>query len=351
MTTKRDTSTPLRKADHIDINFNQDVQSGLTNGLENYAFLHQALPEVNLSDVDLRQTLFSKTLSAPFLISSMTGGTEDTGKYNRLFASVAQETGIAFGVGSQRAALEQPSLETTFQIRKFAPDILLFANLGAVQLNLGYGVDACKRVVDMIEADALILHLNPLQEALQPEGNTQFRGLLAKIEDVCKTLPVPVVIKEVGWGISGRVAKMLADVGVKVIDVAGAGGTSWSQVEMYRNIDSDKASIAANFHGWGIPTADSIRYVRENAPNMLIFASGGLSNGIEVAKCLALGAKLGGMAGPLLMAAKISDEKLLSRIRGIIEEIRLCLFVTGKSTLVEFDESVLVSKKAISHHG
>lgn len=341
MKEKRDTLTSQRKADHLKINLEKDVQSGISNGLESFHFLHQALPEINLDDVNLTCEIFGKRLNAPILISSMTGGTGAAGNFNQLWASAAQEFGIAMGVGSQRAALEDPSYMTSFQVRKAAPDILLFANLGAVQLNYGYGIDACKRAVDMIEADALFLHLNPLQEALQPDGDTQFGGLLKKIEAVCKALPVPVIVKEVGWGISGNTAKKLAEAGISGIDTSGAGGTSWSQVEKYRSASALKRSIAADFRDWGIPTAKTIQMVRQSAPNMLIFASGGLTNGIEVAKCLALGARLGGMAGPFLRAANQGQDNLFDFVRKTIEEIRLCLFLTGKSNLESFDQSVL----------
>lgn len=342
---KKDTSTTSRKADHIQINLDNDIQSDLATGLEKLHFIHQALPEIDLDDVEISQQLFGKHLTAPILISSMTGGTQNAAELNRILASAANETGIAIGLGSQRAAIENPSLENTFKVRQYAPNALLLANLGAVQLNMGYGIEECQKAVDMIEADGLILHLNPLQEALQPEGDTKFMGLLKKIGDVCKALPVPIIIKEVGWGISGQVARMLAEAGVTAIDVAGAGGTSWSQVEMYRNLDPYLAKIAGNFRDWGIPTVDSIRMVKQNAPNMQIFASGGLSNGIDIAKCLALGASLGGVAGPFLRAADVSYEHLVNTIQAISREIRICLFATGKSNLKKFDNSVLIEGK------
>jgi isopentenyl-diphosphate delta-isomerase len=240
--------TETRKADHIRINLEEDVRSGLTTGLEHYRFVHQALPELNLAEVDTRVTLFGKTLNAPLLISSMTGGTDRAGELNRTLAVAAQQAGIAMGLGSQRAALEDPALAHTFQVRAVAPDILLFANLGAVQLNYGYTVDHCRRAVDMIEADALVLHLNALQEAVQPEGDANFSGLLKKIEAVCHALPVPVIAKEVGWGISREAAFDLTLAGVAAIDVAGAGGTSWSQVEMHRAKTESQKRVAAGYN-------------------------------------------------------------------------------------------------------
>ena len=192
------TQTSSRKADHIRINLDEDVRSGLTTGLEHFQFTHQALPELNLQDIDLNSVVFNCQLNAPILISSMTGGTDQAGRINRRLAEAAQETGIALGLGSQRAAIENPDLQSTFQVRQFAPDVLLFANLGAVQLNYGYSYKECQAAVDMIDADALILHLNPLQEAVQPEGDGNFAGLLRKIEAVCENLTVPIIVKEVG---------------------------------------------------------------------------------------------------------------------------------------------------------
>lgn len=327
--------TPLteRKADHIRINLEEDVRSRISTGLEKYRFEHQALPEINLEDVDTRVQVFGKTLGAPILISSMTGGTEEAARVNRHLAEAAQAMGVAMGVGSQRVALEHPERATTFQVRSWAPDILLFANLGAVQLNYGYTVDHCRRAVDMIQADGLILHLNPLQEALQPEGETRFAGLLRKIEAVCRALEVPVIVKEVGWGISGRVARMLADAGVAAIDVAGAGGTSWSQVEMHRAPDDWHARLAAVFVDWGIPTAESLVQVREAVPHLPVFASGGLRTGVDLAKVLALGATLGGFAGPLLRAAVHSAEAVLKELRLLHAQLRVAMFAVGARNL------------------
>ena len=319
-----------RKADHIKINLEQDVRSTLTTGLENYHFVHEALPELDLERIDPSLSLFGVKLAAPILISSMTGGTEEAGEINRRLAEAAQEVGIAMGVGSQRAALEHPGQIPTFSItRKVAPDILLFANLGAVQLNYGYGVDECRRAVDMIAADALILHLNPLQEAVQDAGDINFAGLAKKIEFVCKKLEVPVIAKEVGWGISERTAKLLANCGVAAIDVAGAGGTSWSQVEMHRAPDEFTRKLAATFVGWGISTAESILNVKRVLPDMTIFASGGLKDGLDIAKTVALGASLGGMAGQFLKAAAISTEKTVEMIRLTRRQIKVTMFAAG----------------------
>ena len=322
-----------RKADHIKINLEKDVRSGLTTGLENYHFIHEALPELDLETVDTSLGLFDKQLAAPILISSMTGGTSDAETINLRLAEAAQEMKIAMGVGSQRAAIEHPEQTKTFQVRRVAPEILLFANLGAVQLNYGYGIDQCRRAVDMIEADALIFHFNPLQEAVQDAGDTDFAGLAKKVEEVCRKLEVPVIAKEVGWGISERTAKLFADCGVSAIDVAGAGGTSWSQVEMHRAPDEFTRELAATFVGWGIPTTDSILNVKKAAPEMTIFASGGLKDGLDIAKCIALGATLGGMAGKFLKAAAVSTKSAVQMMKLTKKQIEVTMFATGVGTL------------------
>ncbi len=323
------TQTSSRKSDHIRINLEEDVSSGLTTGLERWRFPNQALPELDLQDIRTDQVFLKKSISAPLLISSMTGGTESATQINQRLAEAAQHNGIAMGVGSQRAAIEDPKLASSFAIRKFAPDILLFANLGAVQLNYGYDLEQCTRAVEMIAADALVLHLNALQEALQPEGDTNFTNLLQKISEVASKLPVPVIVKEVGWGISGDTARRLVEVGVAVIDVAGAGGTSWSQVELHRAEDEQARRIAATFIDWGIPTADAIIDVRKSLPDIPIIASGGLRNGLDAAKCIALGADCTAMAGPYLRSAAQSPEALQSTIEGIIRELKVTMFACG----------------------
>lgn len=343
---KKDTQISHRKYEHIKINLEKDVASALSNGLEQVHLKHQALPEIALDKVDLGQILFGKTQRVPVLVSSMTGGTEEAARLNQILATAAQETGLAMGIGSQRAALKDPSLASTFRVRQYAPDILLFANLGAVQLNYGYGVDECRQAVEMIEADALILHLNPLQEALQPEGDTNFSHLADKIAQVKKRLAVPLIVKEVGWGISEQTARLLIEAGVDAIDVAGAGGTSWSQVEMHRIADPFKARTAGIFAGWGIPTADSILNVRKVDPQIPILASGGLRTGIDIVKCLALGASLGGMAGIFLKAADDSLETAVQTMQMIVDQIRIAMFAAGAARLQDLTPAKLSRVKA-----
>ncbi|MCB2180145.1 type 2 isopentenyl-diphosphate Delta-isomerase [bacterium] len=340
------TKTTSRKADHIRINLEEEVSSNLSTGLENFHFIHEALPDLNLNEIEIFQTLFQKKLTAPILISSMTGGTEEAKRINQNLAIAAQKAGIAMGVGSQRAAIENPTIADTFNIRPYAPDILLFANLGAVQLNYGYTVDECQKAVEMIQADALILHLNALQEAVQPEGDTNFKGLLTKIEQVCKTLPVPVIAKEVGWGISASTARRLVNAGVSAIDVAGAGGTSWSQVEMYRAKTEAQRRLAAAFINWGIPTAESIQMIKKELPDLPIIASGGIKSGIDIAKSIALGAKMGGMAGKFLKAAAQSTETVSVEIELLTKEIKACMFGAGIGNLEELKNAKLVYRSA-----
>lgn len=335
-------STESRKVDHIRINLEKDVQfPRLTTGLECYRFMHQAVPEINLSDVDTRVNLLGKTISAPIVISSMTGGTEVARRINRNLAEAAQAHGIAMGLGSQRAAVEKPELAHTYQVRDLAPDILLFANLGAVQLNYRYGPEQCQRAVDMVGADALILHFNVLQEAVQPEGDTNFAGLLGKVEEICRSLKVPVIAKEVGWGFSTRNVLDLAKVGVAAIDVAGSGGTSWSEVEYHRAPTAFYARVAASFADWGIPTSDAIHYAVKGAPSAQIIASGGLRDGIDIAKCIALGARAGGIAGPFLKAADQSVEAVDQLIRELTAQLRIAMLCTGAQSIEELQQTPL----------
>jgi len=319
-----------RKDDHLRICTEEDVSGrGITTGLGRYRLRHCALPELRLDEIDLRAQFLGKTLTYPLLISSMTGGTRQARQINHNLAQAAQALGIAMGVGSQRAAIERQRLEHTYQVRDVAPDILLLANLGAVQLNYGYGVDECRRAVDMIQADALILHLNPLQEALQPHGNTDFTGLLTKIAALCRSLDAPVIIKEVGWGISESVAAQLAQVGVAAFDVAGAGGTSWSEVEKHRARSDWQRRVASHFAAWGLPTADAILQVRQGAPGVPIIASGGIEEGPQAATALALGAHIVGLARPLVAPAKVSSQAVQDELRVLIEGLRIAMFAAG----------------------
>ena len=324
-----------RKKDHIAINLDQEVKSAQTTGLERYQLLHCALPELSLAEVDTASNFFKNKLSYPILISSMTGGTKEAEKINKNLATCAQSFQLAMGMGSQRVGLENDASMQTFKVRQYAPDILLFANLGAVQLNYSYTIEHCKKVVDAISADALILHLNPLQEALMEDGDTDFTGLLQKIEGLTKKLPVPVIIKEVGWGISLEVAKQLINAGVQAIDVAGAGGTSWSEVEKHRSSQEYLKETAGAFKNWGLPTADCIVHIRQAFTKIPLIASGGLINGIDIAKCIALGANLGGMARQFLLSAAVSEEALNTTIMAITRQLKIAMFAVGARNISE----------------
>ncbi|MBC7223166.1 MAG: type 2 isopentenyl-diphosphate Delta-isomerase [Anaerolineae bacterium] len=319
-----------RKREHLRISLKEDVGfRHLTAGFERYRFVHQALPELDWDSIDLSVEFLGHRLAAPLLISPMTGGTPQAEGINRRLAQAAQARGIGMSLGSVRAAIEDPSLTYTYQVRDVAPDAFLVANLGAVQLNYGYGLDECRRAVEITGADALCLHLNPLQEALQEGGNRNWAGLLRKIEAVCRGLEVPVLAKEVGWGISGEVARQLAQAGVAAIDVAGAGGTTWALVEMHRATREVDRRLAETFAEWGIPTAECIAMVRDAAPGVPIIASGGIYDGITAAKALALGASLVGMARPFLHAAQASAEAVEELVDQLVQTLRVVMLCLG----------------------
>ena len=323
-----------RKSEHLRVCIEEDVEfQQLTSGLEKYRFTHCCLPELDRSDIELGTTFLGKSLKAPILISSMTGGTELAHLVNTRLAMVAQRYGLAMGVGSQRIALEQPELAPTFAVRSLAPDILLLANLGAVQLNYGCGLEDCLKLVELLEADALILHLNPLQEWVQSGGDSNFKGLLAKIEQICAQLPVPVIAKEVGNGISAMMAQRLIEAGVAAIDVAGAGGTSWAKVESQRAKDPKQRHLGQVFADWGLPTAECITAIRTLNSTIPLIASGGLKNGLDLAKSIALGADLGGLARPFLVAAIESEAAVDELVKFLIAELEIVLFCTGNPNL------------------
>jgi isopentenyl-diphosphate delta-isomerase len=337
--------TQARKADHIRVCLEEDVQCAqVTTGLEQYRFTHCCLPEIDRADIDLTTTFLGKPLGLPLLISSMTGGTEQAQIINQRLAQVAQQYGLAMGVGSQRVAVENPGVMETFAMRRYAPNCLLFANLGAVQLNYGYGLAECQRVIDGLAADALILHLNPLQESVQTDGDTKFGGLLAKIEHLCDRLPVPVIAKEVGNGISAPMAKRLIDAGVTAIDVAGAGGTSWAKVEGGRARDIRQRRLGQTFADWGLPTADCITGVRSMAPDIPLIASGGLRNGLDMAKAIALGADLVGLAHPFLKAANDSLEAVTTLVDLLEAELATVLFCTGTANLTALQDAPILHR-------
>src|ERR1700680_5082924 len=322
--------TASRKDEHLRINIDEDIAAkGIDAGFDGFRLLHCALPDIDLAEVNLQTTFLDRSVGAPLLISCMTGGTEQTRAINLRLARVAQRHRLAMGLVSCRVLLEQPDVLPTFDVRDIAPDVPLLANLGAVQLNLGVGIDECRRLLRVLRADALVLHLNPLQEALQPSGNTVFAGLLARIAAVCPGLGAPVIVKEVGWGIADDLVTRLFEAGVAAVDVAGAGGTSWSEVERHRMSDPVRARVASSFASWGIPPTDALLRARSAAPGGVLIASGVVRNGIDVAKALTLGADSVGIAGPLVRAAAQGDQALDETVTVILEELRLAMFCVG----------------------
>jgi len=317
-----------RKAEHIRLALEERMQFA-AHAFERYAFDHDALPDLDFDAIDLSVEFLGKRLRAPLLLSCMTGVTEIAARINRNLAEAAESRGVALGVGSQRKALEDPDKAASFTVRDVAPTAPLLANLGAIQLNYGYGIEQCRRAVAMIGADALVLHLNPLQEAIQPEGQCNFAGLLPKIADITRQLEVPVIVKEVGSGLSEATGRRLFDAGVRILDTAGVGGTSWARIEAQRagNVD-----MGESFAGWGIPTPESIRQL-SRIDGVTIIGSGGLRSGVDVAKAIALGADLAGLAQPFLEAAIDSAERVGQRIDRIVHELKIAMFCLSSPTV------------------
>ncbi|GAB7529990.1 type 2 isopentenyl-diphosphate Delta-isomerase [Pseudomonas sp. 3A(2025)] len=341
-----------RKDDHLNIVLDSlDDAHGAGSGLEALRFEHCALPELNLDDIDLSSRLLGIPLRAPLLISSMTGGAQRSTAINRHLAEAAQALGIAMGVGSQRVGLQGGSDQgLTAELRRLAPDIPLLGNLGAAQLLGRDGIDLARRAVDSLQADALIIHLNPLQEAVQGEGDRDWRGVLNAIARTVQGLEVPVVVKEVGAGLSASVALALVEAGVQVIDVAGQGGTSWAAVEAQRARTPADREVAMAFADWGIPTALSVVNVRQALPEVTLVASGGIRNGVDAAKALHLGADLVGQAAGVLQQATISTEAVIAHFEIMIRQLRIACFCTGSGNLATLRQARLVSSYQSALH-
>src|SRR5690625_1059384 len=334
----------VRKTEHIKMCLDENVEGvNKSTGLEGINFIHNALPEINFHDIDLSTSFLGKPLKAPFLVSSMTGGSELAGKINENLGLAAEEKGWAIGLGSTRALLESDAHVESFMMRNHAKSVPLIANLGAVQLNYGYGLEECQKIVDLTEADSLVFHLNSLQEVVQDEGDLNFENLLPKIEKVCKGIDVPVGVKEVGFGIDGTVAKQLHNVGISYIDVAGAGGTSWSQVEKLRSEDPLKKAAAEAFNNWGLPTKDCIVSVKSKLDDVPIVASGGMKTGVDAAKAITIGADIVGYARQLLQAATESTESVMQMMEQIELEIKMKMFGICALTIDEFKKKTRVS--------
>ena len=339
-----------RKEDHLSRCLEGDISfEKKTTGFENYEFIHQAIPELNLEEVDTSTTLLNKKLNAPLMISPMVGGTDTAKKINVMLAEIAEELKIAFSVGSQRITKEYKESLETFRVRHVAPSIPIFANIGLVQLNYGFTIQDCKNLVKEIDADALTFHLNPLQEAIQYGGDVNFKDLYKKLKNLCKEVDFPVVVKEVGHGISKETAEKLIDAGVWAIDTAGAGGTSWCKVESLVTKDKIKKRIGKTFAEWGIPTSDSIKYVREVSKDIFLIASGGIRTGLDVSKALALGANLASIGIPVLKHAMESKEQAKEYLKQVMEELRLAMFLTGFGDVEEFRREVSIREQQNQH--
>ena len=333
-------SIEKRKSEHIQISLNEKVTGeSISTGLESYRFIHNALPEITFDEIFTETKFLGFECKTPFLISSMTGGTALAETINRNLAIAAEERGWVLALGSTRALLDSDGHAQSFLMRKYAPSIPIIANLGAVQFNYGYGVNECKRIIEMTGADMLVLHLNSIQEVIQENGDTNFKGLLKKIEQLCNTLEVPIGVKEVGWGIDGQTAQQLSEAGVAFVDVAGAGGTSWSQVEKFRAKDPVKRAAAEAFKDWGIPTVESIKMIRGKIGNRPLIASGGMHTGLDGAKTIALGADLVGFGRSILKEATQSPEDVLEVMKIREMELRMSMFGIGAQTIQELKDT------------
>ena len=333
------------KKRHIDICIQEKVESKyITNGFEQYSLVHRALPEINLEDIKFTCKFLGHSLGYPLIISPMTGGTPIAEKINKNLAKAAQSYNIAMVLGSAKEMIKNPRSANTYAVRDVAPDIFLMANLGAVDLNRELDVVKCRQAVEEIGADGLVLYLNPLQECFQ-NGNPKFQGLLGRIEKIVTALKYPVIVKEVGQGISGEVALQLEEIGVAAVDVAGAGGTSWSIIE--KKLSNAKSRLKDPFDDWGIPTAEAIRSVRRKTPELPIIASGGIRNGLEIVKAISLGANLAGMALPLLSAALDSADEVKRVLEDRIREMRIAMFCSGAKNIEQLSSLQVVCKKCL----
>ena len=340
--------------EEISLKKDRQVTSALSNialcssnsGFDNYRFEHVALPEINFSEIDTSIKFLGRTLNIPIIISSITGGGSKSEKINRSLAGLASDYGVGVAVGSQTCALKNASLEKSFQIRKYAPNTLILANIGATELNYGFSLSDCQRSIDMIDADGLILHLNPLHEVFQQNQTTNFCDLLRKIEKVCTKLDAPIIVKEVGYGISASVAKKLADVGVYAIEVAGAGSISWSQIEKEASRDVVLRAAADSFRDWGNPTTECIESIAKNVKNIKIIASGGVNTGVKMAKSIALGADLCGNASTFLQKISESRAECENFMETLKLELKTAMFCTGSKNINQLKRAKILRKSS-----
>ena len=322
-----------RKLEHLLLCTHSDVEYHKKTGFKDVELVHKALPEVNKEEIDLSTSLLGKKMDAPLIITAITGGHPSSIAVNQKLAQAAGKLNIGMGLGSQRAAVESPELASTYTVaREEAPDALLIGNIGAPQMEQAH--EASK----MMNLDALAIHLNPLQEAIQPEGDVDSRGYLENIQKTVEIVDMPVIVKETGAGISGNDARQLENTGIKALDVAGAGGTSWAAVETYRSRDKNTGQL---YWDWGIPTAACTVEVSQSV-QIPVISSGGIRNGLEAVKALALGADAVGMALPVLKASYLGKEALLEFFQKFLDQIRVAMFLVGASNLKELQKTDLV---------
>jgi len=338
--------TQQRKADHIRICLDEKSQAKkATTGFEDIHFIHKALPEINKQEIDLSTSFFGHKFSSPIIVGAITGGTAQAKKINSVIAETVESLQLGMGVGSQRAAIEDKTLIETFAIaRKKAPHAFLIANIGGVQLVHGYSVKEAKKAIDMIDADAIAIHLNSLQEAIQPEGQTNFEGILTKIAEIAEQLDKPVIVKETGTGIASEEAKKLEAAGVKAIDVGGVGGTSFAAVEYHRAGGQEsqlQRFLGEVFWDWGIPTATSIVEIAQTV-KIPVIASGGIRNGTDIAKALALGAGLTSLSQPVLQTAVKGVKETETLLTLLIEELRNIMFLVGATKIEHLAKTPVV---------
>lgn len=334
-----------RKLRHVRVSLEEEVETDISTGFKDVHLIHRALPEIDLDEVSLKTSLLGKKLAAPLVISAITGGTDEAKDINEVLAEVAEEKQIGISVGSQRIAVDQPETAPTFSVvREKAPTTFVMGNIGAPQLSLGWGVDEAQKCVDMVEADALALHMNPLQEAVQVDGDTNYRGVYVKVKELSKALEVPLIMKETGAGIAWEDAVKMQEAGASGLEISGVGGTSWSAVEYHIAKEVGKKEmeyLGQALWNWGVPTAISVVETSKKT-DLEIIASGGLRTGVEIVKSVALGAKSGGMAKPFLEKAVEGKEALAEHVDHILREIKVAMFLVGAKNVEELGKVPVV---------
>jgi len=345
---EKQTNIVNRKNEHLAICVEENVSfTEITTGFEHFHFKHLAMPDINFADISLASTAFNKQIKAPFLVSSMTGGSKESFAINKTLAKAAEEKGWILALGSMRAAVEHEQLLQTFMIREQAPSVPVIANIGLVQLNYGLNVQKLKESIKSIEADALVLHLNPMQEVFQPEGDTNFKGLWDKLEHMLQIIDVPVGVKEVGMGIDSETVERFASYNIDFIDIAGAGGTSWIEVEKHRSSNPLIKAAASAFQGWGISTSTAIIEAKRVIPDhMRLMASGGIKHGVDAAKAIALGADFVGIGRSLLAdALTLNAEQLLESMARLEFELKATMFGVGAVSISELQSTNRLVKR------